>query len=597
MRVVAFDAEGDAGERGIQGCAFYGEGIAEYFTEPSAIRARLIDLYEQGYDFVAHNAEYDIAVIMWQLDIPTAIITYQGRFHHGEWKQTDTSRKATIWDSLSLAGYTSIAGLGDALGIPKYKTPQRLLGKDPDRYDWKCDIHGVWECEPCYAIRDAEICYRYFQAYLQFVNDYGVQPRHTLASTAVALWKEWDKPSVIGIRSRRMAELGRLAYHGGRTEVFIYGNTGTIYAADFDSMYPSVMRDMPMPDPNGLHYIEGGGITKRILQYEGVTEAYVYVPPMHVPPLGVSINGRYQFPIGYVRGAWANCELRAALERGCRIERIYRAVYSERIVNPFITFVDVLHTLKRDYKKSNDARYEVAKRLMNSLYGRMGLSGEQEKKVVRPATKSDTPHSIIGWEMHIGHTGIMLAKVTRMNRLPKDANILWAVNITAYARIKLLSVMEAQGADLVYTDTDSIFSRKPIIGLGEGLGQLTDEGVWDESLFLAPKMYRLMSVKKGERVKAKGIPKDVAKEYIERGEVTFSRPWRIGEAMVTGDAVGSWHEVTKRTMLLPAKRHLLNPDWRAINGYSETQPVSLEPADEETNEPGIVLDFASAYIL
>lgn len=594
---VAIDSEGDAGERGLQGVAFYGENLAVYDESKDAIVERLWSLYDKGFDFVAHNAEYDISVIFWQLQIPVTIVTYQGRFHHGEWKRNDDARKALIWDSWVLAGYASIKSLGEALGKPKYETPQRLLGIDADRYKWKCDKHEIWECEQCYAIRDAEICYDYFSSYRTLLADYGVQPKHTLASAAVALWKVWDKPGEIGIHSRRMAELARLAYHGGRTEVFIYGNIAPLYAADVDSMYPSIMYEMPMCYPGTLHYLEGKGIRPSVIDFEGVSEVYIYVPPCHVPPLGVEIDDRYIFPVGYIRGAWPHCELRAAVQRGARIERIFRTVYSEKVVSPFITFIDVLHALKRDFKAKGDVRYEVVKRLLNSLYGRMGLSGEQEKRVVRPVGANDTPISINGWDIHVGKGQVMLSRLTVMHRLPKDANVLWAANITGYARVRLLEYMELQGNALVYCDTDSVFSRQPINGLGEGLGKLTDEGIWDESLFIAPKLYRMMSVKRGEKVRAKGIPKEVAKQYLEHGEATFSRPWRIGESLLSGDAVGSWHEVTKRSQLQPGKRHVIEPDWRARNSYSETEPLSLEPVDSEDEETGNAFAFTAAYAL
>lgn len=596
-RYIAFDSEGDAGERGIQGCAFYGENVAEYVIEPAAIIARLEQFHDEGFDFVAHNAEYDIGVVFWQMGIPVTIITYQGRFNHAEWQRSPDGRKAIIWDSLALAGFTGIKRLGDAMGKPKLETPQRLLGIDPDRYHWQCERHSIWECEECYAIRDAEICYDYFMSYQQFMADYDVPPKHTLASAAVALWKSWDRPGKFHIRSKRIADLGRLAYHGGRTEVFVYGYAGTLYAADFDSMYPAVMHDCPMPDPSTLHYMEGRGITARVLAYEGVSEVKITVPNMHIPPLGVVHDDRYFFPVGTLRGAWPHCELRAALARGCHIERIYRTAYSETVVSPFITFIDILHDLKSEYKKKGDPRAIVAKLLMNSLYGRMGLSGSIEKRLFRPATATDTPATINDWDMHIGSGRIMLSRLTSLNRLPTDANIMWAANITGYARVKLLEAMEAQGEALAYCDTDSVYSRAPINGLGEGLGQLTDEGVWDESLFIAPKMYRLISAKHGKKVKAKGVPRDVAEQYIETGEATFSHAVRIAESLISGAPVGSWLPLTRRQQLQPAKRHLRNPDWRAVQTYSDTEPVSLEPVDDEDTETGSDAVLTSLYLL
>ena len=603
MRVhdfVAIDSEGDAGDRGLQGVAFWYGDRGQYLTDRDAIVAELRRCADEGFWFCAHNAEYDVHVIFWQLGIPARIVSYNGRFHHAEWKFDPKRPALQVWDTLSLSYFQSLQSMGDAIGCPKLETPQSLLGGDPDRYRWRCERHGVGECVECYAVRDAEICWRIMDTYRRLLGDYGVTPRATLGSAAVALWQQLDHPGDVSIRSQRVDALARASYHGGRVEPFVYGNVRDLHTADVAGMYPAVMLSQPMPDMTCLDWCDGSSCYPEVIHWEGVSECSVYVPDMTVPPLPCVADGRLYFPVGRFRGVWCHVELRAAVARGAVIERWHRSVYSPRHVYPFTTYIGVLSELKTEYKRTRDARREQVKCLLNSLYGRLGLSGGQTMEVTWPASADDIRGDLSRLHPELIDGRLYLRRSTDLRKLSPLANVLWASTITAAARVRLLDLMDLQGSSLVYVDTDSIYSRDPINGLGSGAGQLEDTGRWDRALIIGPKLYRLESdhpcdAEIGDRcprckrrverlsqncriTRAKGVAKGVADEYLTHGEARFSHAVRTREAMRSGLTAGSWTEIVRTQRLVPAKRQVLDRDWsRVAGGWSATVPVVMEP--------------------
>jgi hypothetical protein len=76
--------------------------------------------------------------------------------------------------------------------------------------------------------------------------------------------------------------------------------------------------------------------------------------------------------------------------------------------------------------------------------------------------------------------------------LPTKSNVAIAAAITAYARIHMIPLL--QDYDVMYSDTDSIFTYQPLPAdlIGPGIGQLKDElngTTIDEAYFLGHKQY------------------------------------------------------------------------------------------------------------
>lgn len=98
-----------------------------------------------------------------------------------------------------------------------------------------------------------------------------------------------------------------------------------------------------------------------------------------------------------------------------------------------------------------------------------------------------------------------------------NTNIAIASAITAYARIFMSQFKNNPNYNLYYSDTDSIVidTQLPNEFVGNALGQLKLEYIIKKAVFLAPKVYGLITVNENgdniEIIKAKGLTKDSIK--------------------------------------------------------------------------------------
>ena len=574
--IVCIDAEGDAGEKGLLGVAFYDGIQGKYITNHEDIYNELYYYAKLGYDFVAHNAQYDLVVIFWQLDISAQAVFYNDRFNHGRWFYDKEKPASRIWDTLSVSAFLSLAKIGEAINLPKYPTPLHLLGSVVHGERWKCENHGDYECEECYAIRDAEICYNYFKQYCSTLAMYNVPPKHTLGSAAVSLWKKLDVDQADYIKSKDIAEFIRLSYHGGRTEVFKYGKTPTIHTADVNGMYASIMLNSLMPDSRHLEYTEKEHCNLSIFNYEGVSECLITQPPAYVPALPVFINQKLLFPVGTFSGVWTHCELRAAIVNGCTVHSILRTLISRQLCSPFVNYISTVLALRKHYQDISDPRQLVAKILANSLYGRMGLKSGQSQSIYLKWDGRAPLSSYIGYDIDVTPNGTFLNRTIERNQVSKDANILWATYITSIARIKLFDYMLLQGDSLVYVDTDSIYSLNPILGGGAGLGNLQIEETFDRGYFKGPKLYRLESDLLQNKVRARGVPKAVADQFLDTGHAEFRSPLTVKDALKRKKNAGEWVLQSRNQKFTFAKRQLLSPQLLLTGeDYSDTSPLFI----------------------
>lgn len=574
--IVCIDAEGDAGDKGLLGVAFYDGISGEYVTNKEDIYETLYSYANRGYDFVAHNAQYDLAVIFWQLDIDVQAVFYNQRFNHGRWFYNREKPAARIWDTLSISAFLSLAKVGEAIGLQKLETPIHLLNDDQCGIRWKCEIHHIWECENCYAIRDAEICYTYYTQYKATLAQYNVPPKHTLGSAAVALWKKLDPNQADYIKSKEIAEFIRESYHGGRTEPFKYGHTGTVYTADVQSMYPAIMLSNTMPDTRHLEYTDKEHDIIGVFKYEGVSDCLITQPPAYIPVLPAYLQGKLLFPVGTFRGSWTHAELRAAIAAGCSIQLIYRTLLARKSCRPFQNYIRTLVALRNQYKAISDPRELVAKILANSLYGRMGLKSHQEESIYLRWDGRKPLSEFQGWDIDIQPNGTFLTHTTERNQVSHEANIMWASYITSLARIKLYEYLVLQGTNLIYCDTDSIYSLAPILGTNEGFGNLNSEETFDRGYFKGPKLYRLESDTIDNKVRARGVPKQYANSYLDTGHAEFKSPLTVKDAIKRKLNAGEWVIMSRTQQITMSKRQVLNPNALFTdNGYSDTSPLFI----------------------
>src|SRR5207245_2433255 len=138
---------------------------------------------------------------------------YEQTFNRAVWVPAPGSKPIEIWDSMNLCAGISLQDLGESIGLPKYPTPQFLLGKSPDKWAWQCDLHKAWECIECYNVRDAEIVYTFVTMFHDWLASQQLRMKRTLGGNAVAIWQAYDPGMQQGLKAPLIKELAREAYH------------------------------------------------------------------------------------------------------------------------------------------------------------------------------------------------------------------------------------------------------------------------------------------------------------------------------------------------------------------------------------------------
>jgi hypothetical protein len=196
--------------------------------------------------------------------------------------------------------------------------------------------------------------------------------------------------------------------------------------------------------------------------------------------------------------------------------------------NPFKDFINKLFDLRSQYPKSHPMN-QIAKLLQNSLYGKFGMKDEITiMEILKSATPEDKANieevldiynsSITDLVDMLDHTLLIRKSNTSLKYNEVDdiyhgteVNVAIASAITAEARIFMSFFKNNPDFKLYYSDTDSIVINKPLPSdmVGNALGQFKLEHVIKKAVFLAPKVYALITEDGQEIIKVKGLKQDV----------------------------------------------------------------------------------------
>lgn len=338
------------------------------------------------------------------------------------------------------------------------------------------------------------------------LESWGGKLKATFSSTALTAAKHAAGESVGGlpIIPPWINEWCRNGYHGGRVEVFHHKPPDILREYDVTSSYPWSM-SQPLP----WTYKET--IEKpRNLKFEGMVDAWVETPKMHVPVLPVKDKrGGLYFPTGRWRGVYTALELRYAQTLGVKVEPLEAMRFAT--AQPFDDFITRAFHLK---ETSTGAARQLGKALLNGAYGKFGEKPEKEKLYVFPDEET-AQYALVDAETN-GRKVTVLSKSSLRFQLhevchwPKHTNFAAAAYITARSRILLHEHLLRAGPALAYTDTDSIHAPKTKAldaHVNTALGGLKVEMKRLRGEYFAPKLYRLKNLDNGETYLAsKGFP-------------------------------------------------------------------------------------------
>ena len=306
-----------------------------------------------------------------------------------------------------------------------------------------------------------------------------------------------------------------------------------LYYYDFNSLFPHIMSlfEMPVGKPIAFE----GNIRKVDPEAFGFFYCLITTPDyLEQPILQRRIKTKDGMRTVAGLGTWygwvASTEMDAAIMRGYKIQIIKGYKFKKAII--FKEYVTVLYELRKTFDKTHPLNF-IAKLLMNTLYGRFGMKGDQ--LITEIYDLNDRPQNIAVKRLSDSHAESIrdIFKLDRnvivvRSKLPDmfkddndlldytdhtDVNVAIAAFITAIARVLMSYFKNNPDFKLYYTDTDSVVLDRPLPEhmVGDKLGQLKLEHVIQKAVFLAPKVYCLINELGEEIIKIKGLSSDVIK--------------------------------------------------------------------------------------
>lgn len=289
----------------------------------------------------------------------------------------------------------------------------------------------------------------------------------------------------------------RESYFGGATD-FYKAIGKLLYYFDVNSLYPYAMKK-PMPLNLIKKYNKEESQNIKLTEFFGFLKVKVTCTKnskLVNPMLPCKYQGKTIFPYGSWIGTYFSEELKAMLPLGYKFE-ILEAMEFDKC-NLFSDFINHFYEIKKNSTGSN--RF-IAKLHLNTLYGYFGR--KQDNIITITVKNVDLPYYILNYRIkniinindHYSsiliikendielnkYLNVLLSTKILNNKLPLKfnsfimSNVAIASAVTAYARIHMIQFKNNENC--FYTDTDSIFTNKPLDleFIGKDLGQMKDE--------------------------------------------------------------------------------------------------------------------------
>lgn len=550
--VVAWDTEGVGGPGGFICGSVVTDDSADVFTDPSDMLRYLTAPQRRGAWLWSHNLEYDLAVLTGgDLTMLSCLFLHSRLL----WAETQDAHrhKWRFCDSLNLFPAMTVAALGQMVGLPKMETPEGLLAAtDSGRTapaNTPSDLRRIQD----YCLRDAEIVHRAVCALQRTLNDLGGQLQATIAGCAMDLFRRRYQDRPYRVPDRAVNNLARSAYYGGRVEPYRLGRMTSVNGYDVNSLYPAAQVAAQLPDPDHLTVDVAPSSLISRLKYPGFSYLTADIPEASVPCLPVKARQGLFFPTGTVTGAWTHNELQHALQHGVKLTNCRWSWFSTRTVQPFDHYVNDLYTRKAAAGGEGTTARAVYKLLLNSLYGRWGVGGDDALAALVPVDDTEDFQGRDGAELKVICDTPYLLVPLGGGRQPVYSQVLWAATVTAEARTRMFSLLSAAPDSLAYTDTDSVWLNGSL-PVSEGLGGLrqTHQGV--DLWVVSPKEYAVFHNEALVMAHVKGVPEQLRLIYLAGQGVTFDSPVGICESARRNLTPGEWIERLRRRSYAIPKR-------------------------------------------
>ena len=541
----------------------------------------------QGKYIVATNLDFDFTKLFYgtkywndfkRIQNKSQLITCEYKPKH--WQKVG---KVKFIDTTNYV-FFSVEKLGGIIGVDKLEKPStwiRVVNEETGEDDYKIikprTVAEFRELEE-YNKYDCKISCDFMYFLQEGINEAGGVLKNTMASTSFDVWRRGFLKNLLIkekyiLNDESFNDFVFKGYYGGRTEAYESGNYKNLYYYDINSLYPSVMKDFEYPLPNSVRKIHSPDpfFIKRL---EGVSDVLVESPSLNKPFLPVRVNKKLCFPVGEFRGVYNHCELRKALELGYVIKKVYKQYVYDKTFLPFSDFVDFFYNKRLAYKKDGSPMQLPMKLILNTLYGKFGQRRVNDSTILdlrlidnlKDLEKAMSFGDVKGDYVLINQERVFNGK----NAYPIIASY-----VTSYARIRMYDYIKDDS--VIYTDTDSIITKKDLGIDSKLLGEMKLEGFYKEGSVVKPKMYRLKSDDE-EIIKCKGVRRvnnDDFERMLSGGVVKKLKLAKIRESIRRGLVPYSKQVVPKFMKLEDNKRN-----WK--EGVSSPLVVSYY-SDLDTN--------------
>lgn len=286
----------------------------------------------------------------------------------------------------------------------------------------------------------------------------------------------------------------RQSYKGGYTYLnpkFKEVDIGEGIVFDVNSLYPWVMHDCPLPYGEGL-YFQGEYETDELYPlYIQMFTCQFDLKPDHIPTLQVKDHMYSFIPTEYLESSGDEdvtlCMTSVDLKLFLEHYEVYNIEYHDgwkfkATTGLFTEYIDKWTEVKiRSKKEKNFAMYQLAKLMLNALYGKFALN---------PRVKSKYPYYSNG----------LIKYMEGEEQFRDPLYIPVGTFVTAWARNKTIRSCQAVYDRFIYADTDSMH----LIGLELPEGLEIDDaklGYWKhESSFIRARYLRQKSYLETELV-------------------------------------------------------------------------------------------------
>lgn len=327
----------------------------------------------------------------------------------------------------------------------------------------------------------------------------------TLPSLAFAIFRSnfMKDENILKLTGNIEKEI-RKGYTGGSTDMFIpYGKK--IYVYDVNALYPSVMLDQDMPIGKPIKFI--GDIRK----FEPNSFGFFKVNcPDNIEHPILQIKTKTKDGIKTISpiGSWVMWIFSPEMDNAIKYNYTFEILegYTFEKGNIFRDYVKFLYSLRLQYSKSHPLNL-IAKILLNSLYGRFGMSEILiNYEIISKEDFNKISEDLIVDFIELDDFVLVGIEIEESDDSP-NISIGIAAAITAYARIHMSQFKNNPNIRLFYTDTDSIFTDSELDDSfidSKLLGKLKLEYECEEAVFLGPKTYCLKT-NEGLITKVKGL--------------------------------------------------------------------------------------------